>query len=127
VNPTISIPGNFRKTSVGTEWLCEIETAVSDLPSLVTGFAFHAHITFSSSASVPAASVSIGKAEKPRTIPSTAATIALSALGAADMTVAGTFGDDHSSGIPILIAICAEGTDDSDSVYVSDMSLELTS
>jgi hypothetical protein len=125
LNPVINIPGNFRKAGTGTEWQCEIETAVSDLPRTVTGFVFHAHVTYATSASSPSASVFVGKADKPGTVPTADATIAMLAPSTGYLTASGSFGADHSAGTPILIAVCAGGTDASDVIYISEMCLEL--
>ena len=125
-NPVIPIPGNFRRSGADSEWITEIEAAVSDLPRTVTGFILHAHITYATSAGSPSASVFVGKAGKPREVPTAAATIALTAPTSGYLTASGTFGADHSSGNPILIAVCASGGDASDVVYMSELSLELT-
>jgi hypothetical protein len=125
MNPSISIPGHFCKHGTGASWQCEIEALVSDLPRTVTGFVFHAHVKFSSAALVPLASIFVAKANKPRTVPSAAATVLLNATGEGDVFAEGTFGDAHLSTDPILISVCSVGTDASDAIDINDITLEL--
>jgi hypothetical protein len=122
---TIPIAGHFAATKTGQQWLAEIDATVSAPPAVVTGFVLHAHVVFASEAPAPMATIEVSVADVPRGTGTIVASESFDSAGEFDVASPGTFGGAHGSSDPILIALSATLTDESDVLDVQAIYLDL--